>query len=320
MKHDLFIRADGSTEIGLGHLVRCISLAQILKDDYNIEFFCKELPEKIEEELKNESLRFSKIKSESSFFTRLKQTSTVVLDGYHFGLKYQKRIRESVSKLVIIDDIHDRQFSADLIINHAPGIDEGDYSAGRDTLFALGPDYALLRSSFLQVAKKDLKARDNSSVLICFGGSDVKNLTQSVFEIILDFDQFKKINIVTGSAYKFHNQLLKRVSKESRVGYHHAIDEEMMLELMLNSGIAFVPCSGILFEALACGNICISGVYNDNQEEVYEGFKNLNAIIDSGTFKKEQIEQSIKKIDDFKIKKVIDGKSPERIKTLFKTL
>ena len=320
MKNDLLIRVDGSTEIGLGHLVRCISLAQILKDDYKIEFVCKQLPSKIEEELKNESIHFSRIKSESSFFARLNSISTVVLDGYQFDLKYQKRIRESGSKIVIIDDLHNRKFSADLIINHAPGIDENDYSVQTDTMFALGPDFALLRSSFLQAAKKDRKVRDHSTVFICFGGSDVKNLTESVYEVVSNFDQFKKINIVTGSAYKFHNQLLKRVSKDGRVKCHHAIDEEKMRELMLTSGIAFVPCSGILFEALASGNICISGVYNENQEEVYKGFKNLNAIIDSGTFKKEQIEQSIKQIDNFKIKKVIDGKSPERIKTLFKTL
>jgi UDP-2,4-diacetamido-2,4,6-trideoxy-beta-L-altropyranose hydrolase len=320
MKNDLLIRADGSTEIGLGHLVRCMSLAQILEEDYNIEFVCKQIPEKIEHELKKETFRLNKIEDDSSFLDSLNSEITVVLDGYHFDLQYQKKIKQSGSKLVIIDDLHSHKFHADLIINHAPGVTENDYSAEPYTKFALGPDYALLRSSFLQVAKKDRKARDNSSIFICFGGSDVKNLTQSVYEVVCNFDQFKKINIVTGSAYKFHNQILKHVSKDDKVKYHHAIDEEMMLELMLTSGIAFVPCSGILFEALASGNICISGIYNDNQQEVYKGFKSLNAIIDSGTFKKEQIEQSIKQINDFQIKKVIDGKSPERFKTLFRKL
>lgn len=320
MKNNLFIRTDGSNYIGLGHLVRCISLAQILKNDFKVEFICKQIPDQLANELQSESFGLYKIEKESSFFKKIDDESIVVLDGYHFDEHYQKRIKNSGSKLVMIDDLHKQKFYADLIINHAPGIKKDDYSAKPETNFALGPDFALLRSAFLEIAKKEREVRDNSSILICFGGSDFKNLTVAVFDVISDFDQFKKINIVTGSAYKFQKQLLACINGDNRVNYHHAVNEKKMMELMLASGVAVVPCSGILFEALACGNICISGVYNDNQNQVYQGFKSLNAIIDAKTFKKESIVKSIDQIDEFQLKKVIDGNSPDRIQQLFKKL
>ena len=50
LKPKVYIRTDGSPEIGLGHLTRCIALAYMLKKDFAITFVCKEIPEKISRE------------------------------------------------------------------------------------------------------------------------------------------------------------------------------------------------------------------------------------------------------------------------------
>ena len=52
MKPKVYIRADGSHDIGLGHLIRCIALAHMLKNDFDITFVCKEIPEKIKSDWK----------------------------------------------------------------------------------------------------------------------------------------------------------------------------------------------------------------------------------------------------------------------------
>ena len=44
MKGLVKVRADGSAEIGLGHLVRCIALAEMLQDDFDIEFCSMAMP------------------------------------------------------------------------------------------------------------------------------------------------------------------------------------------------------------------------------------------------------------------------------------
>lgn len=320
MKPEVFIRADGNNQIGLGHLIRCLALAEMLKEDFKIRFVSLEMPEKIKSEIVENGLEVDEISSEEEFFARLNTESIVVLDGYKFDREYQQKVKDIGCKLVCLDDVFDREFVADLIINHAPGITESDYKAADYTTLALGPEYALLRPAFLDIAVQTESTGDSNVLLICFGGSDSKNLTKIAAETALDFDTFKKIIIITGSAYKHRDTLLSVIQNRKRIEYHHAVNEQNMVRLMAESGVAIVPSSGIFFEVLAAGCKAISGIYTDNQKRVYSGFKKLNAIIDAGTFRADEIRRALKKTDHHKTKKIIDGKSPERIRNLFKNL
>lgn len=320
MRPELTIRADGNHQIGLGHLIRCLALAKMLKEDFNIRFVSLEMPEKIKSEMIENGFEVDEVSSEEEFFSRLNAESIVVLDGYKFDREYQQKVKDSGCKLVCLDDVFDRDFVADLIINHAPGITESDYKAADYTSFALGPEYALLRPAFLDIAVQAESTGDPGVLLICFGGSDSKNLTKIAVETALNFNRLKKIIIITGSAYKQGDTLLPVVKNHERIQFHHAVNEQKMVRLMAESGVAIVPSSGILFEVLAAGCKAISGMYTDNQKRVYSGFKKLNAIIDAGTFRADEIRRALKKTDHHEPQKIIDGKSPERIRNLFKNL
>ena len=97
MKPKLFIRTDGNSQIGLGHLVRCIALAHMLKEAFDITFVCKEIPTKIEEDIKQNLWVLSKIETEDDFLNIINSKDIVVLDGYQFDTSYQKQIKESGS-------------------------------------------------------------------------------------------------------------------------------------------------------------------------------------------------------------------------------
>lgn len=323
MKSDLFIRADGSTQTGLGHLVRCISLGNILDDQFNISFVCREIPLQMEDELVQQGISLIKIDREEMFLNRIHPKCTVVLDGYSFDSAYQQKVKNLGCTLAFVDDLHDREFFADLILNHAPGIKKSDYKAQTYTKFGLGPEFALLRPPFLEAARSvDERARNNiEHILICFGGSDSENLTIRALNVVLNFNQFKKITIITGSAYNYADELLRTIKNQKKVVHHHALSGEKMAAAFLESDVAIVPSSGILFEALATGNISISGTYTDNQKEVYAGFKELNAVIDAGEFSEDQMSRAIQEVGKKKLTKgIIDGNSPHRIRTLFKTI
>ena len=137
MSFKVFIRADGSSQIGLGHLVRCSALAHMLKDHFEITFYSKEIPDAMLAELNSNGFICHKIKNENEFFNQLNDKNIAVLDGYNFGTDYQKQVKDTGSKLICIDDLHDQKFLADLIINHAPGITPQDYKAKTYTQFAL---------------------------------------------------------------------------------------------------------------------------------------------------------------------------------------
>lgn len=270
MKPKVYVRVDGNPKIGLGHLVRCIALAHMLKNDFDITFVCKEIPSKIQEEITKENFKLQKIKEEREFLNEVSSKDIAILDGYHFETNYQKQLKTKGTKLICIDDLHDKEFYADLIINHAPGKRPQDYKAQPYTEFALGPKYALLRPSFLQQAKQNRKISKINSVLICFGGSDFKNLTRDTLDVVLKFSDFKKVIVITGDAYNYQGTLDPLIKSDSRVEYYKAVNEGKMLSLMLRTQLIIAPSSGILYEASVTNSILITTHYASNQTKFHD--------------------------------------------------
>ncbi len=319
MNTKVLFRVDGSPQIGLGHLVRCIALAHMLRNYFHITFFCKEIPEQIKKELSKNQFSLENLKEEKFFLSQIKPQEIVVCDGYSFNTNYQKQIKSRGAKLVCIDDLHDGQSYADLIINHAPGIKPVDYKAQYFTQYALGPEYALLRPVFLEQARKNRKIVKVEVVLICFGGSDYKNLTELTLRVIMDFTNFKRILVVTGTAYNNPDGLNNLVIRDNRIEHYHAVDEKKMLSLMIESDLAIVPASGILLEVIAAGCIPISGMYIENQKYLYSNYNKSSYFIDAKDFNAVDLRKAIEK--SFKInfgkQKVVDGNSGKRLLNLF---
>lgn len=316
---EILIRADGDATIGLGHLIRCTALADMLKSDFGIHFFCRMIPEKVAAGIVEQGYRLDVQDDEELFFDAINKESIVVIDGYNFDSLYQQKIKDRGAVLVCIDDLHNREFFADLIINHAPGISYQDYRAQQYTQFALGPEYALLRPAFLKAATQKRQISKIETLLICFGGADISNLTQKALEAAVDIPQLQKIYVVTGAAYRYQSTLVQLVT--DKVELYEAVDENKMLQLMQRADAAIVPSSGILFEVLAAGCIAFSGYYVDNQQEVYKNFKAMNAFEDLCDFSDLQnaLQQKIV-IAAAGGAKIIDGLSGERLLKLFRTL
>jgi UDP-2,4-diacetamido-2,4,6-trideoxy-beta-L-altropyranose hydrolase len=278
LKTNILVRTDGSLKIGLGHLVRCTALAQMLKDDFKITFFCKDIPETMVDELQSNNFGFIKIKEEPEFLRLLTNDIIVVLDGYNFNTDYQKKIKNTGAKLVCIDDLHNNEFMADLIINHTPGITPKNYKSQFYTQFALGLDYTMLRPVFLEQAKKQRKIEKIETVMICFGGSDLKNLTQPTLKVALKFPQFKKIIVITGAAFQENEILQQLVKSDARIEHRKSLNEMQMLETMLVSDLVIVPASGILLETICCGCIPLICFYAENQKEFHFYISNTFCI------------------------------------------
>lgn len=315
-------RVDGSLTIGMGHLIRCLALALMLKEEFEITFFCIEVPEILEKEIIDTGFAFVKIKNEDNFLELINKLNIVVLDHYGLGTDNQKKIKEIGCKLVCIDDLHDKEFFADLIINHAPGIKEEDYIAQGYTQFALGLDHVLLRPAFLQQAKKPRVIEKINTVFICFGGADFKNLTEKVLKIVCEINNFKRIIVVTGVAYSFNEQLNEYIQSHLFIEHYHNVGELEMLKLMSESDVLIVPASGILLEAFSTGALIISGMYVDNQKYAFKEFKKQNLIISAEDFSTKFIKEALYKVLDFsfKCKKSIDGKQKDRLLKRFNSL
>lgn len=319
MKKNLYIRCDASNKIGLGHLIRCKALAEMLQEKFDITFYCNQIPESYKNDF---PYKLVILNNETEFISAINETCIVVLDGYYFDTEYQKQIKDKKSSLVCIVDLPQCEYYADLLINHSPGALCDDYKARTDTKFAFGLDYALLRQVFLRQAVKHRETNQINSVLIAIGGSDSLNLTEKILNIVINHKQYKVIHVITGASYNHYESLQKLIKKDDRIIHSQNLNENQMMEVMIDCQLAIVPSSGILFEAIACKMIPLSGYYVDNQLSIYNGFIKLNAIEDCRDFDLNLVDQKLDSLVKHvpRLNQPIDGKSSLRIQALFENL
>lgn len=313
-KRKIIFRADGGPAIGMGHFIRTLALAEMLKDDfycvyatqspttYQISEIEKVCHERIDLPIDNSHFTF--------FLNLLKGDEIVVLDNYYFTTEYQKAIKEKGCKLVCIDDLHDKEFYSDLIINHSPGIKSSDYKAQTSTKFALGLDYALLRPLFLEQTEQPREVSKNDTVMICFGAADPMNFTRKALKEIVKFKTFKKIIVVTGVAYQALNTLSELTNNDKRIEHRHALNQEQMIQTIQESDLAIVPTSGIIFELMAVGTGVITGYYTNNQKEASRKLSNLHLVFYLGNLQrdfKNKLSTQINKVTVEKIQFMINN-------------
>jgi RimJ/RimL family protein N-acetyltransferase len=140
--------------------------------------------------------------------------------------------------------------------------------------------------------------------------------------MVKEFPVFKKIFVITGSAYKEKSSFQDLINSDDRIIRYNNLNEEQMLSVMMSAHLAIVPASSILLEVLAAKCLAISGFYVDNQKFLYENLRQLNAFTDAYDFNPEILRQSIfKALSETKnVPALIDGQSPFRIKKCFTTL
>jgi len=307
------IRADASPEIGMGHVMRCLALADMLKSTFRISFYCKEIPPGLRKQIESKGFSVEQVANEKAFVDSLEAKHIAVLDGYHFDLELQREIKKKEVLLIRIDDMMSESFLADLVINHAPGLLHSEFKVQPYTRLALGEKYALLNSMFLEAARHQLTKKSIDNVLICFGGSDPRNLTERVLKSIKYNSQVKRIRVVLGPGYAHHDTIGPEMQDE-RVSEHRELSSVEMLDLMKETDLAIVPSSGILYEVLAAGCLVASGYYIDNQKAIYSGFLKNKAFYDLGDFSQMDVlkDLGLAELQDLEAG-LIDGKSGERI-------
>ena len=324
-KQKIIFRVDGNSEIGLGHISRCCALADMLKDDFEIYFYTRANAQPVIKNIKQYSTEVVKLNNNISYneeaaewISVLEGNEIVVLDGYNFDTPYQQKIKEKGCKLVCIDDIHAYHFIADAVINHAPGINEKDYSTESYTQLYLGTDYALLKKIFLEEALKEHKSFNlkESPVLICFGGADANNITKEVLEKTMQLFPGKKINVVVGPAYIHLDGLRRIIREQQHVSLYINVKPEDMLALMQHSGIAITAASTIALEYICVkGNLFLKQTA-DNQKYLYNSLIEKKCANSYGLLKDKY---NCDEIIDNQYK-LIDGKSNLRLQKIFNNL
>ncbi len=341
IKPALVFRADGGTSIGMGHITRCLALAEMLKNDFNM-YFCVQTPTPVIEEMIQKVISQIVPLPASTNYTDegnrmrgwLDPTEIVVLDGYHFKTKYQQAIKNRGCKLVVIDDLHSWHQVADVVINHAEGVPPSVYTKEDFTKLCLGLDYVLLRKPFLQPNLKPRKITAVKKVFISMGAADVNNITQKFTEALLQIKSIEEIHLMLGAINPNLKQIEKLIeeNKQIKIITHFNISAEELAELLKKCDVSICPASSISLESCAIGIGLISGYTAENQMGNLLGMEKRKTLINFGDMNLLTVDEIKQRLSSVFIHpeqlnelienqaKMIDGKSPERLLKVFKEL
>lgn len=212
-------RVDASIQIGSGHVMRCLTLADELRRlGYQCVFVCREheghlgdlivqrgfelqLLANLEQAATLVDAKMVSIHSEwlgVPWPTDAKQTLEVlasynphwlVVDHYALDAEWERQIAQVVDQIMVIDDLADRNHNCSVLLdqNVLGGNARERYEArvNKECELLLGPSYALLRPEYGLLANA-LPERDGniSRVLVFVGGSDPYHLTEGYLEAL----------------------------------------------------------------------------------------------------------------------------------------
>jgi len=281
-KTKIILRADGGPQIGMGHFVRTLALAEMLRDDFHCTYATQQPIVWQTQEIENVCHDWIGLPGDEShfgvFLDHLRGDEIVVLDNYYFDTDYQRAIRDKGCKLVCIDDVHDKHFVADMVINHATGIRSDAYSVAPYTELLLGYPYAMLRREFLdeQVGEETKRY----SVLVIMGGADPKNITHTVARAAC----FRQWDLPVAVVSAGNHAQINNLSGLEGLKTFKRLSAKGISQLMREAIIGVLPASTTAIEACAVRLPFITGYFVENQREIHEGLRDCGLAVSIGDF------------------------------------
>jgi len=290
-------RVDASLTMGTGHVMRCLTLAQVLKENgANVEFICRQhkgsLIDKIysigfniyklgileELEVANKLahshwLGATQQQDASACIDILKtnQTDWLIVDHYALDADWQNRLKPYCEKLMVIDDLADRKHQCDILLDQTFGRQQEDYSelVPKDCQLLLGSQYALLRPEFAKWRTYSLERRSKpefKQLLINMGGVDVDDFTGQVLDELKTCTLPTDVNITIvmgSSAPCLESVKSKAISLPYKTEVK--VDVDNMAEIMANADIAIGAAGATTWERCSLGLATIQIVVAENQ-------------------------------------------------------
>lgn len=191
-KVDVIIRADADAQIGSGHVLRCLALAEAIQETGgSVVFAARCLPDGIRERLKGSGFGVTEITGADDIFqtielARESDANWIVLDGYQFGAAAQREIKAAGLQLLVLDDYGQaEEYCADFILNQNIQAEPTLYQRrAAGTQLLLGTRYSLLRREF-RAARQSREVPERAErLLVTCGGGDAPNMTGRVLEAI----------------------------------------------------------------------------------------------------------------------------------------
>ncbi len=330
---NIFFRVDSSIQIGTGHLMRCLTLADALcEKKATVSFICRELPGNICDFVEKKGFKVYRLPYKAhdnsdwqsfeyaqwlcvTWGKDAEQTRAIlvkvgrvidwlVVDHYALDKQWEIFSRPYVKKIMVIDDLAARPHNCDLLLdqNHYENMKtryEGLVPNHCQKL--LGPRYALLRLEFKE-ARKNLRQHDGNikRVLIFFGGSDPTNETEKALEAICFLNRPDiAVDVVVGTANPHKERIKQLCAALPYVTFHCQVND--IAQLMVNADLSIGGGGTATWERCCVGLPSLVVTIADNQRDVAKNLFKVGIIINLGWYeevKKEDIRSALENLLD----------------------
>ena len=270
---NILIRADSSSLIGLGHIMRCLVLAKQFNQD-KIIFASQNLEGNINHHIleckhKLEILKSNNIDELSSIITNHK-INTIIIDSYNIDNDFETELKNTHKnlKIIAIDDNY-KKHNCDILLNHNIGANPNKYKnkVPKHCEILCGEKYTLIRDEF-KIEK------NKKRIFISLGGSDYGKLNIKILEILETIETIE-INIVTTTANQDIEKLKKYCENKNKIILH--INTNKIAKLISISHLAIITASVILNEVYFMETPFIAIKTADNQRDLCDYILGLNS-------------------------------------------
>lgn len=302
----IVIRADASAQIGSGHIMRCLGLANALQAYATITFVVRHLPEPLaalinaaghqvcrlptapaaqDELFHSEWLGVSQAddgQATAQIIQTLGAIDWLIMDHYALDWRWQQQVRPYTKRLLVIDDLADRVHDCDVLL------DQNQYCAleqryiGKVPTTAtllLGARYALLRDEFIH-ARQHTQIRTGAvkRLLVFFGGIDNHNYTGRLLAVLpQQLDPQIAVDVVIGAQHP-QRTMIEQLCRQQ--GYICHVQTQQMAQLMAHADVAVGAGGSANWERCCLGLPTLAFAIADNQVQLTHDAA-LQGLIDS---------------------------------------
>ncbi|NFO13096.1 UDP-2,4-diacetamido-2,4,6-trideoxy-beta-L-altropyranose hydrolase [Clostridium botulinum] len=315
---DIAFRVDGGSEIGMGHVIRCLELAKMLRQYNNVFFVCRfdnEISSKYAPGIsiiKNNGFNVEII-NEKKLYEDIKKLNAdcIITDSYDVDEKYFEILKSNFKYSGCFDDeCMCSYFNVDFLINQNFYAKELNYKINQNTKMILGSKYIILRDEFRKNNEEKIISKEIRDIMLTVGGSDNNNNTEKIIKQFLNSNY--KVHIVVGNGFTNVEKFKKYRSENVKIYF-----DANMKKLMSMCDICISSCGTTIYELISMGIPTIAITVAENQKMLYNYIKKnfLAEVseIDTVYEKIKTLTYDKRKQLNSRMKNIVDGKGVVRM-------
>ena len=258
------IITEGFQNTGYGHITRCLSLYQAFEEKNIYPTLYINGDEKAKKFLANTNYKLINwLSHPAALIKEIINSDILIIDSYLASKEFYDNLSKFCRIILIIDDYMRLDYSSGIILNGTINAESFPYQHKSNLEYLLGSKFIPIRKEFWNVSPRKFN-RELKSILITYGGQDIRNLTLPTLKAIHDFNSDINLKIVFGN--KDEDEINKLKDKYRFAEFYHSLSANEMKELMMNCDIAIAAAGQTLYELAVTGTPTIAVEVAENQK------------------------------------------------------